>query len=165
MNRKHTSSGRRGRAALRFFLILVAVGFGAATGDALTNRSQQYRQWVDQMKSDPRGPFSAIRWYCRDGSVLPPAPSACADHGGGWQHGEWNEHAKTLRSQGYKIANVLAGTDAADWIAAPDAPDTFAQLLVEKFLIAADDGWIFRGAQFYRGAVQRRTSGMRRANC
>jgi hypothetical protein len=154
MSRNHTSLGRRGRAGLGFLLILAAVGLGTAAGDALPDRSQQYRQWVDHMKSDPRGPFSAIRWYCRDGSVLPPSPTACADHGGGWQHGEWSERAKTLRSQGYKIANVLAGTDAADWVAAADFPDTFAQLLVEKFLIAADNGWIFRGAQFYRGAVQ-----------
>ena len=32
--------------------------------------------------------------------------------------------------------------------------DAYAQLLVEKFLIASDDGWILRSAQFYRGAVQ-----------
>ena len=154
MNRNNTSPGRRSRAALRLLLLLAAVGLCAETGDALTDRSPQYRQWVDHMKSDPRGPFSAIRWYCRDGSVLPPSPAACTGHGGGWQHGELSEHAQTLRSQGYKIANVLAGTEAADWVAATDFPDTFAQILIEKFLIAADDGWIFRGAQFYRGAVQ-----------
>ena len=32
--------------------------------------------------------------------------------------------------------------------------DAYAQWLVEKFLIAADDGWILRKAQYYRGAVQ-----------
>jgi len=31
---------------------------------------------------------------------------------------------------------------------------TLKQILIEKFLIQADDGWIFRGARSYRGAFQ-----------
>src|SRR5262249_14647961 len=60
--------------------------------------------------------------------------------------------------KGYKIANILASADpakaAASAASAPDALDSQAQLLIEKFLVADDDGWIFRRAQFYRGAVQ-----------
>jgi hypothetical protein len=105
------------------------------------------------MKSDERGPFSRIRWFCKDGSVLPP-DAGCAEHGGGWQHGEWSERTQALRAGGYKIANILAGIDADRYVSEPDFPDTLAQLLVERFLVAADDGWIFRRALFYRGAVQ-----------
>ncbi len=39
-------------------------------------------------------------------------------------------------------------------VADPAFADAYAQLLIEKFLIATDDGWILRKAQYYRGAVQ-----------
>jgi hypothetical protein len=123
---------------------------GATQGDA----AGQYRKWIADMKENPRGPFSSIKWFCRDGRVLPPKDYACARKGEGWQHGEWNERTQTLRSQGYRVATLLAGLDANKAIASPDFPDAYAQLLVEKFLFAADDGWILRKAQFYRGAIQ-----------
>ncbi len=39
-------------------------------------------------------------------------------------------------------------------IKGPGYSDLYNQLLIEKFLIAADDGWIFRKARYYRGALQ-----------
>jgi hypothetical protein len=59
-----------------------------------------------------------------------------------------------LRAQGYLVANVLAGIDAPALVAEPGFPEAFAQLLVERFLVGADNGWIFRRAQHYRGALQ-----------
>jgi hypothetical protein len=114
----------------------------------------QYRSWIVEMKEAPRGPFSGVKWYCKDGSVHPPAEYACAKLGGGVQHGEWSDRTKQLRSQGYKVATLLAGIDAPKAVAAPDFADSYAQLLVEKFLVATDDGWIMRRALFYRGALQ-----------
>ena len=52
------------------------------------------------------------------------------------------------------MATLLAGIDASKAVAAPDFADTYAQLLVEKFLVATDNGWIMRRALFYRGALQ-----------
>jgi hypothetical protein len=112
-----------------------------------------YRRWIEDMKQAERGPFSQIRWFCRDGAVLPPK-AGCADHGGGFQHGEWSDRTETLRSRGYKIANVLAGIDAEEFVREADFLDSYAQLVIEKFLIGADNGWILRRAQFYRGAIQ-----------
>jgi hypothetical protein len=106
------------------------------------------------MKESPRGPFSGIKWYCKDGTVFPPAEYACAQHGGGLQHGEWSDRTKQLRSQGYLVATLLAGIDAPKAVTAPDFPDVYAQLMVEKFLVATDNGWILRKALFYRGALQ-----------
>src|SRR5262249_55701944 len=55
---------------------------------------------------------------------------------------------------GYEIANVLAAVDPNAFVG-PDADvDRLAQILVERFLVAVDDGWIFRGARTYRGAFQ-----------
>ncbi|MGZ8981847.1 MAG: PEP/pyruvate-binding domain-containing protein, partial [Burkholderiaceae bacterium] len=107
-----------------------------------------------EMKDNPRGPFSGVKWYCKDGSVFPPKEYACAKRGGGVQHGELSERARKLRAEGYRVATLLAGIDAPKAVAAPDFADAYAQLLVEKFLVAVDDGWIMRRALFYRGALQ-----------
>jgi hypothetical protein len=139
-------------AALLLFVSSAAVaGTGAGGTSADTAK---YRQWIAEMKDSARGPFVAIKWFCSDGRVLPPKDFACAKKGEGWQHGEWSTRTKELRASGYKVATLLAGLDAKQAIAAPDFADTFAQLLVEKFLVAADGGWILRKAQFYRGAIQ-----------
>jgi hypothetical protein len=124
-------------------------GAGAGADPAV-----QYRKWIADMKENPRGPFSSIKWFCRDGRVLGPKDYACAKKGEGWQHGEWSEPTKQLRSKGYKVATLLAGVDAGKALAAEDFPETYGQLMVEKFLVAADDGWIMRKAHFYRGAIQ-----------
>jgi len=112
------------------------------------------RQWIAVMKEAPRGPFQRLRWFCRDGSVRPPEPYACHDVGGGVQHGEWSDRARLLRANGYLIANVLADLDPAGFRDAPDRLTDLKQMLLEQFLIEADDGWIFRRARYYPGALQ-----------
>jgi hypothetical protein len=134
--------------------IAVAAPATAAQPEASTGDANQYRQWIAAMKASDRGPFSSIKWFCKDGRLLAPKDYACAAKGQGWQHGEWNDRAKQLRAQGYRIATLLAGLDANRAVADKDFPDFYAQLLVEKFLVAADDGWVLRKARFYRGAVQ-----------
>jgi hypothetical protein len=114
----------------------------------------EYRSWVEDMKTAERGPFSRLRWFCNDGTIHPPKSYACKNHGGGYQHGEWSKNSLELRKQGYLLANILAGLDAGRFIDEPGFTDTFAQILIERFLVGADDGWILRHAQFYRGAIQ-----------
>jgi hypothetical protein len=112
------------------------------------------RGWIEEMKESPKGPFERIRWYCKDGTVLPPKAYACRDHGGGVQHGEWNERAAAMRAGGYQIANVFAGIDPAPFLGANADLGRFDQILLERFLMKLDDGWILRGARSYRGALQ-----------
>jgi hypothetical protein len=112
------------------------------------------RSWIVEMKERERGPFKHIRWFCKDGSVLEPEPFACERRGGGVQHGEWSDKTKKIREAGYPIANVLASIKP-EQVVGPQADPAFLPfLLAEKFLIAFDDGWIFRRARFYRGALQ-----------
>ena len=124
----------------------------AATGQS--ELMDERSAWVEAMKSASRGPFSRIRWFCDDGSVHPPKPYACKDLGGGVQHGEWSADTKALREDGYYIANIYAdlSDDIKNQIVAGDP--LFAQMLIEQFLINADDGWILRKARYYRGAFQ-----------
>ncbi len=112
------------------------------------------QSWVEAMKRSPRGPFARLRWFCADGAVLQPKPHACAKHGGGIQHGEWNPATVAIRDAGYLIASVLAEIDPDRLMHGEGAPFELKQILLEQFLIAADDGWIYRRARSYRGALQ-----------
>ncbi len=137
-----------------YFLALSVIP--AQAGDvpgAADKNAGQYQLWIAEMKASERGPFTRIRWFCNDGRVLPPKAYACGEEGG-FQHGEWSPRTRELRDQGYKIANLMAGIDAPAVISHTGFPDSYNQILIEKFLIAVDDGWIMRGARFYRGAIQ-----------
>jgi hypothetical protein len=113
-----------------------------------------FRAWIADMKEAPRGPFDGIRWFCEDGAVLPPAPAACKAHGGGHQHGQWSARTLALREAGYQVATLLADLDVEGLLASDPARTRFAQILVERYLVATDDGWILRRARYYRGAFQ-----------
>ena len=116
--------------------------------------NKDYSKWVVQMKSATRGPFKNVKWFCDDGSVLPPKAYACSKRGGGFQHGNYTKQTNTLRDNGYYIASFLAGYDARQGIKEENFNDYYNQLLLNKFLTNIDDGWVLRKAQFYRGAVQ-----------
>ncbi len=129
--------------------LLASGGASAAKLDAAAARSA-----VEAMKRSPKGPFARIRWFCADGAVLPPREYACAERGGGVQHGERGAQARALRASGWQLANLLVELDPEDFVG-PDARlDVLEQILLERFLISWDDGWIFRGARSYRGAIQ-----------
>jgi len=134
-------------------LALLALG-SAGPLRAADADTAPYRSWIEQMKTAPRGPFDGIRWFCKDGRVLPPQDYSCAKKGTGWQHGQWSAQTRELREKGWRVATLLAGIDAPRTVAAPDFADFYAQLLVERFLVESDDGWVLRRARFYRGAIQ-----------
>lgn len=141
--------------AITLLLALAGLADRPVLADAAPEPSAaEMRNWVEAMKHAPRGPFSRIRWFCEDGSVLPPEPYACRPHGGGVQHGEWSDRTKAIRGHGFLIATLLADLDPADHVGAEPHLDTLRQILLERFLIRFDDGWIFRQARFYRGAIQ-----------
>lgn len=137
-----------------FLFVLFSVPVHSAVTTEAPEDVDRYRGWVEEMKGLERGPFSRLRWFCNDGTIFPPKSYACREHGGGHQHGEWSEKTRELRDQGFLVANVLAGLDINATIDDPGFRDFYAQLLVERFLVSADNGWIFRRAQFYRGAIQ-----------
>ncbi|MBW2421159.1 MAG: phosphoenolpyruvate synthase [Deltaproteobacteria bacterium] len=143
-------AGRRLRLPGLLLLALVALPASAAD----LPPPETLRAWVEEMKAAERGPFENIRWFCKDGTVLPPKPYACAKHGGGIQHGNWSARARAMRDGGYLVANVLAGIDPQPFTG-PDAElDTLRQILLERFLIGWDNGWVLRAARSYRGALQ-----------
>ncbi|NND58836.1 MAG: hypothetical protein HKN49_01065 [Gammaproteobacteria bacterium] len=136
------------------FLLTVVVVAGVFASHAARADASEWQQEIEKMKSAERGPFRRLRWFCNDGTVLPPKPYACADHGGGVQHGQYSATTEQIRSAGYPIATLLADLQPADIVAEPDGAALLKAMLLEQFLIGFDDGWIFRKARFYRGAIQ-----------
>jgi hypothetical protein len=134
--------------------LVFATGLQADSGMPPGPEPAQMRQWVEEMKDAPRGPFWRIRWFCADGTILPPEPYACRPHGGGVQHGEWNERTRAIREQGYLIATLLADLMPDSFVGSDARLDELRQILLERFLIHNDDGWVFRQARYYRGAIQ-----------
>jgi hypothetical protein len=117
--------------------------------------AEELRSWIEQMKQTPKGPFQAIKWFCKDGSVQPPKAYACKDHGGsGIQHGLYTDRVDRMRAGGYEIATLFADLAASDFVGRGAELERLKQILIERFLIQADDGWVFRGARSYRGAFQ-----------
>lgn len=136
-------------------LICAVMLSAAITGaEDLLPDTPTMRSWVQAMKKSPRGPFKHIRWFCNDGTVQPPQEYACREHGGGVQHGEWTQRVRTLRANGYYIANVFADVRPQEFTRDERHPAILKQMLLEQFLIEADDGWIYRRARYYRGALQ-----------
>jgi hypothetical protein len=140
--------------SLLIALLLMLPSSLLASSPPAATVNKEYTSWLQQMKTQPRGPFKDVMWFCKDGSVLPPKAYACEKHGGGRQHGNYTEQTLTIRADGYYIANLLAALDAEKAMQEPGFIDQYNQILIEKFLFQIDDGWIMRKAQFYRGAIQ-----------
>lgn len=130
----------------------LALIFAAAPVSAQIDPSVS-REWIEAMKQSPQGPFGGIGWFCNDGSVLGPR-AGCSAHGGGIQHGTWSTRTLELRADDYKIANILADLDAAQFTGDDPNLGLLRQIVLERFLIGWDQGWIMRGAFSYRGAFQ-----------
>jgi len=140
------------RIALIFVLAMSFSGGPVrAEGDF---QAGQFRGWVEQFKQAARGPFDGVQWFCKDGSVLPPKAYACREHGGGRQYGVWNQHALLMRDNGYLVANLFTLLKPQDYTGAHAQLENWKQILFEQYLLRADDGWVFRRARYYRGAIQ-----------
>jgi hypothetical protein len=116
--------------------------------------AEDVRASVEVMKARDRGPFERLRWFCADGAVLEPRPYACADHGGGRQHGEYTADANRLHALGFHVGPVLAATGWETFNDLANSHYYLRELVLQRFLEGADDGWVMREARFYRGSRQ-----------
>lgn len=114
---------------------------------------EQISQSIDAFKEDPRGPFQGIRWFCTDGTTR--SPQERCDEPGGIQHALVKDIVVQLASRnGIHIGQILAGTDFNEFLDRKNRHARLKHYQLERFLSAADNGWIYRKAQFYRGAFQ-----------
>ena len=112
------------------------------------------RQIVKEMTENSRGPYSRIRWYCKDGTILAPAPSACKPHGGGIQHAEYSTQRARLADLGWSVGTIFAPLDFASLKTQKPRAQRLRELPLEKYLSDVDDGWVLRKAKNYRGRAQ-----------
>jgi hypothetical protein len=111
------------------------------------------RQLVQDFKKDERGPYQAIRWFCPDGTILPPK-ERCPQPGGIQHALEKDIVQKLARENNLYLGQILSGTDFARFFDSNNQNSRLMQYQMEKFLQSVDNGWILRRAKYYRGAVQ-----------
>lgn len=119
-----------------------------------TKRAEQARKILTDFKANPKGPYFQIRWYCKDGSVFPPAGTPCKTHGGGIQYAEFSPPAKTLAQWNMDVGTILASLDYQKFLDAKRDHWLPRELVLEKYLTEVDQGWINRKGSSYRGARQ-----------
>ncbi len=111
------------------------------------------RNKIDLYKTDNRGPYKILNWYCDDGTVNP-ANEPCGEKGG-VQRATYRDEIKDLGEKHHVfLGQILATTDKKAFLDQEFYFSRMKQYQLEKYLRAVDDGWINQKAQFYRGAVQ-----------
>lgn len=139
---------------LRRTLVIFVAACGIAAGaTAQPQDPSVYRGWIEEMKGSQQGPFGGIGWFCNDGTVRGPR-AGCSGHGDGIQHGTWSDRTLQMRADGYLIANLLSELEPEQFTGPEADLSRLRQVVLERFLIGWDQGWISRGAFTYRGAYQ-----------
>lgn len=113
----------------------------------------EVRRLFAQIKADPRGPFGAIQWYCKDGRVLPPAGTPCGRQAG-FQHAAPSDAARKLETLDYRLARFLAGLPFEDFLDARRNHYWLREMLVLNYLVERDHGWIYARTYSRRGVRQ-----------
>ncbi|MCK6621735.1 MAG: phosphoenolpyruvate synthase [Calditrichaceae bacterium] len=140
----------RFRILLPVFLGILAAGF---RGFSQALSPEEIRQLVQDFKKDERGPYQAIRWFCPDGTILPPQ-ERCPEPGGIQHALPKNVVQKLAGEQGIYLGQILAGAPFEEFWDEANRNSRLKQYQLEKYLQAVDDGWILRRARYYRGAIQ-----------
>ncbi|MCP9235108.1 PEP/pyruvate-binding domain-containing protein [Lewinella sp. JB7] len=115
---------------------------------------QRIEALIEEFRTDPRGPYSGIFWFCSDGSKRA-ARDPCPDDDKARQHADYKPVVKELmRGNQLYFGQVLADTDFAPFWDAGNDHSRLKQYQLNNYLVANDDGWILEKARYYRGAFQ-----------
>ena len=109
---------------------------------------------VEFYKSDIRGTYKSIQWFCDDGTIRA-AKDPCPEGIGGIQHATYKDDVINLGKNNHLFfGQILAYTDKEDFWDARNNHSRLKQYQIGKYLARIDDGWVNRKGQFYRGSVQ-----------
>lgn len=113
------------------------------------------QKMVTAYKADPRGPYKDIRWYCADGSYAEPKVGCATQNKNNLQRARYKDDVEALaRTNHVFLGQILAKTTKTDFWDADFRQSRLKQYQLERFLMNADDGWVNRRGQYYRGATQ-----------
>lgn len=115
--------------------------------------SEAVRAMIERHKQDIRGPYKDIRWFCTDGSTLPPKEK-CAEPGA-VQRARYKDEVVALgEKQHIFLGQILSTTSKIDFWDAQHQQSRLKQYQMEKYLRSIDNGWVLQKGQYYRGAFQ-----------
>ncbi|MDX2249687.1 MAG: PEP/pyruvate-binding domain-containing protein [Bacteroidia bacterium] len=136
------------------FTILCIFGLMPILVPAQPIDNQQITKQIQAYKTDIRGPYRDIRWFCNDGEIRMPK-DPCPDDPGGVQRARYKEEVIALGKKNHIfLGQILSNTDYAEFLDEANNYSQLKQYQLEKYLRAVDNGWILRKGQFYRGAIQ-----------
>lgn len=145
---------RKRNTRIPFVCILIFLLFSMTMALPAPIDYAEIQKLIQSFKADSRGPYQAIKWFYPDGSTYP-ARSPAPDKTGGIQHALHKDVVLRIQKEhGIYLGQILAGTKNEDFLDASKQNSRMKQYQMEQYLRAVDDGWIFRRAQYYRGAFQ-----------
>lgn len=136
------------RALLVVFAIMtsfIEISAQVVSNEVIAKRIEAY-------KLDLRGPYKDIRWFCEDGSInMPKEP--CEDEG--VQRARYKDEVDALgKTNHIYLGQILSTTSKTAFWDDSNKNSRLKQYQLGKFLMTADDGWVLRKGQYYRGAFQ-----------
>jgi rifampicin phosphotransferase len=144
---------------IAFLLALLTIRAVVVRADGLippltSEQIQQGRKTLSEFKTNPKGPYFRIRWFCNDGTVHPPQGTPCRARGGGKQFAELSPSARKLAEWNIDVGVILASLDFPTFLDVKRDHYFLRELVLERYLVEIDQGWIYRQAKSYRGARQ-----------
>lgn len=135
-------------------LLLSAIAGGQSPLADLSPAEQaEARRLMDAIRRDPRGPYGAIAWYCKDGRTLPPKGTPCGKPGG-FQHAEPSAASRRLAVLGVDLAYFLAGRDFDSFFDFKRNHYGLREIVMRDFLSARRNGWVYARTFARRGVKQ-----------
>src|SRR5579864_6208164 len=120
------------------FVFLLAAA-STLLGDSLIppldpKQGDQTRKLRADFKATPKGPYLQIRWFCKAGTVQPPAGTPCKARGGGIEYAELSPAAKGLANWNLDLGTVIASLDFSRFLDTKRDHWLARELVLEKYL-------------------------------
>ena len=138
----------------KFVLLLFILIPYASTIVGQVSDPARIRAMIERFKTDPRGPYKDIRWYCKDGTIRE-ARDPCPGTKAGHQHASFKPEVEALAETDHIfLGPSLASTPKEDFWDAGKSQSRLKQYQLDKYLRNVDNGWVNQKSQYYRGAMQ-----------
>jgi len=136
-----------------FFSFIILLFSASVISQNYSNK--QIKDQISIYKSEFRGPYKDIRWFCKDGSIRMPKDPCPDSIGSGVQHARYRDIVENIGKKNHVfLGQILAYTTNQDFWDSQNHNSRLKQYQLDKYLRSVDDGWILQKGQYYRGAVQ-----------
>ncbi|HPF11244.1 MAG TPA: PEP/pyruvate-binding domain-containing protein [Flavobacteriaceae bacterium] len=122
---------------------------------AQTYSNDYIKNQISLYKTDERGPYRDIRWFCEDGSIRQPKDPCPNAIGPGVQHARYKEVVEKIGEKEHVfLGQILAYTSKEALWDENYQQSRLKQYQLGKYLYSVANGWVLEKAQYYRGAIQ-----------